>query len=168
MNLIYPIFFSILLLNPNLEPERNEFKIYVFFGENCPICQFYTKKVKEISGKHPSFEIVYVFPNILSSVESVKKFQKKYKTDFGFILDSNLVWTNKFNAEITPEVFVYHEQQDSVYYSGRIDDYYYKLGKRRAKVQSDDLLNAIKEIENKEKVKTVKTNSVGCFISKNR
>ena len=47
---------------------------------------------------------------------------------------------------VTPEVFVYNLKQDSVYYRGRIDDNYARVGKRKLQIQSDDLVNALNAI----------------------
>lgn len=109
-----------------------------------------------------------VFPNKLSSDGSVKAYMDKYQIKFKYIIDKDHKWVNKFNAEITPEVFVYNEKQDSVYYQGRIDDNYARVGKRKLKIQSDDLVNALNSIKENKTIENPVTSSVGCYISKKR
>jgi thiol-disulfide isomerase/thioredoxin len=166
MSLLFTLIFPFLVFSPKDHTNPPEFKVYVFVAETCPICQFYTKKIREINKEYTSSEIIFVYPNKLSSEESIKKFHKKYKLDFDYIIDTDLELVNKFNAEITPEVFVYNESQDSVYYQGRIDDFYYKLGKRRAQIKSDDLIHALNSIRDKKKIEIPQTKAVGCFITK--
>ena len=141
--------------------------IFVFVAETCPICQYYTKKLREIADQYP-YEIVLVFPNKLSNEETIEKYKKKYKLEFRHIIDQDHYWVKKLNADVTPEVFVYNADQDSVYYRGRIDDNYYRVGQRKQQVQSDDLVNALNSIEKQEKIAVAKTQAVGCFITKHQ
>lgn len=147
--------------------EVQDFKIYVFVAETCPICQYYTKKIQEIGDKYPQ-EIVLVFPNPLSTEESIEKYKKKYNLKFSHILDKDHQWVKKLNADVTPEVFLYDSEQDSIYYRGRIDDTYYRVGKRRNTVRSDDLVNALNSYQKGEKIEIVQTQAVGCFITKRK
>ncbi|MEZ4936759.1 MAG: hypothetical protein R2799_04115 [Crocinitomicaceae bacterium] len=102
----------------------------------------------------------------MSSEETVEKYKKKYKLEFRHIIDGDHFWVKKLNAEVTPEVFVYNSDQDSIYYKGRIDDNYFRVGQRKASVQSDDLVNALENIKNKKKIEIAQTKAVGCFITK--
>ncbi len=165
MNILLAILFPLLVQNPVDSPKMGNYKIYIFVAETCPICQYYTKKIKEISNTYES-EVVLIFPNKMSTDESVKAYMKKYQIDFNYILDKDHKWVNKFDAMITPEVFVYNTKEKKVYYQGRIDDNYARVGKRKLKIQSDDLINALESIKTNKKIKTATTQSVGCYISK--
>ena len=56
-----------LWLNPiKLLIPKSYFTIYIFMAETCPICQYYTKKIKTIE-KDFGHETVLVFPNKLSN-----------------------------------------------------------------------------------------------------
>lgn len=167
MNLLLALIFPIFLSAAPNEAAKSDIKIYVFVAETCPICQYYTKKLAEIESKF-NHEIIMVFPNKLSSDGSVKAYMDKYQIKFKYIIDKDHKWVNKFNAEITPEVFVYNEKQDSVYYQGRIDDNYARVGKRKLKIQSDDLVNALNSIKENKTIENPVTSSVGCYISKKR
>lgn len=140
-------------------------KIYIFVAETCPICQYYTAKINQISEDYPQYEIVLVFPNALSSEATMEKFKKKYKLTASMQLDPEHSLVQKFGVTVTPEVVVYDQTNEMVQYQGRIDDNYYRVGQRKTHIQSDDLLDALNAIKNNTAIVTVKTQPVGCFIS---
>lgn len=160
--LLIPLLLGIHPSEPKAEPSM---KIYFFVAETCPICQYYTAKIRQIAADNPQHEIVLVFPNQLSTEETMAKFKKKYKLDVDMQLDSDHTLVQKFNATVTPEVIVYNPAQDSVYYQGRIDDNYARVGKRKRSVQSNDLVIALEAISNDTPITTPKTTAVGCYIS---
>jgi len=143
-----------------------ETMVYVFLSETCPICQSYTLTLKQLNTKYKSkhIRIVGVFPNYYSTQKSVDEFKKKYAVPFDLIIDKKGNLTKHFKASITPEVFV-ESPAKKLLYSGRIDDSFYALGKRRQVITSTELVNAIEEIVAGKPIKTVKTQAVGCIIS---
>lgn len=147
------------------ETEKSTLDIYFFVAETCPICQYYTAKINQIASEHPDYNVILVFPNALSSEETMAKFKKKYKLDVEMRLDSEHELVQKFGATVTPEVVVYDANADSVYYQGRIDDNYARVGQRKLQVQSDDLVDALNAITNNTPITTAKTTPVGCYIS---
>lgn len=139
--------------------------IYFFVSEKCPICQYYTKKINQITKDYPNHQFVLIFPNKLSSAETMGEFKKKYKISAQMQLDHDHKLVQKFGATVTPEVVVYNSGENKVLYQGRIDDNYYRVGKRKTKVQSNDLVDALKSISNKTEIAEPKTTPVGCFIT---
>jgi thiol-disulfide isomerase/thioredoxin len=136
---------------------------YIFLSETCPICQSYTLTLKELSAKYPSVEFIGIFPNYYSNHEDIEEFKKKYSIPFTLMLDKNGALSKKLNAAITPEVFVINDNK--LLYSGRIDDSFYAVGKRRTTKTSSELDDALLQITRHEKVKTPKTQAVGCLIT---
>ena len=141
--------------------------VYAFLSETCPICQSYTLTLKQLDTKYKSkhIRIVGVFPNYYSTQKSLAEFKKKYAIPFVLLLDKNGEIAKHFNASITPEVFVVGGPDKKLLYSGRIDDSFYALGKRRQVITSTELADAIEEIVSGKPIKTVKTQAVGCIIS---
>ena len=139
--------------------------VYVFLSETCPICQSYTLTLKELYNKYKDqhIDFIGVFPNYYSTQKSIEEFRKNYSIPFGLTLDKNSVFTNHFKATITPEVFV-ETTDKKIIYSGRIDDSFYALGKRRTIITSTELADALSQIASKQPVKTPKTQAVGCII----
>ena len=157
-----------LLLHAHAAQPSNKTKttVYVFLSENCPICGSYTLTLKELYTKYhsDSLSFVGVFPNYYASTEGINEFKKKYSIPFELIRDSLSAITAHFKAEITPEVFV-ENCSGKVVYSGRIDDLFFKIGKRKNVITSPDLENALKEIKSGKPVTTSKTQAVGCKIT---
>ncbi|PWL23448.1 MAG: hypothetical protein DCO96_15985 [Fluviicola sp. XM-24bin1] len=163
LTLLIPLLFATNQVTT--EPTQKSLDIYVFVAETCPICQYYTAKINQISEKYPEHNIVLVFPNDLSSEETMAKFKKKYKLDVEMRLDKDHDLVQKFGATVTPEVVVYDSAADSVYYQGRIDDNYSRVGQRKRQIQSDDLIDALTSITNETPIAMAKTTPVGCYIS---
>jgi thiol-disulfide isomerase/thioredoxin len=167
MNWLLTLFIPMLLTStpPTPESERTSLDIYFFVAETCPICQYYTAKINQIAKDNPDHNVILVFPNALSSDETIAKFKKKYKLDVDMKLDPDHDLVQKFGATVTPEVVVYDASADSVFYQGRIDDNYARVGQRRLEIQSDDLVDALIAINNDTPIATGKTQPVGCYIS---
>lgn len=143
--------------------------VYAFLSESCPICQSYTLTLKQLYTKYKSkhIRIVGVFPNYYSTQKSVDEFKKKYAVPFDLIIDKKGELTKHFKASITPEVFV-ESPTKKLLYSGRIDDSFYALGKRRQVITSTELADAIEEIVSGKLIKTAKTQAVGCIITSSK
>lgn len=144
----------------------NTATVFVFLSETCPICQSYTLPLKELYKKYKekSIRFVGVFPNYYVTQKDMDEFKKTYTIPFDLILDSNGDLTKKFNATITPEVFVENEL-GQVVYSGRIDDSFYAIGKRRKVITSTELSDALAELSLGQAIKINKTQAVGCIIN---
>lgn len=162
--LILFIGFSAFINKPTYTSK--ETTVYIFLSETCPICQSYTLTLKELykkySDKHVKF--VGVFPNYYADSDEIQKFKEKYSIPFPLIIDGGAELTKRFGATITPEVFVENSDQQLLY-SGRIDDSFYAIGKRRKVITATELVDALNAIVNNETIKVNKTQAVGCIIS---
>jgi thiol-disulfide isomerase/thioredoxin len=162
---LFFLFTSVFSQDKTNPPASSKIIVYIFLSETCPICQSYTLTLKELYSKYHNqqVEFVGVFPNYYSDRKSIEEFQKKYSVPFKVITDKDGVLAKKLKASITPEVFVLKNNLEL--YSGRIDDSFYAIGKRRTVITSTELSNALAEITSSQKVKTPKTIAVGCIIS---
>jgi thiol-disulfide isomerase/thioredoxin len=159
-----------ILLNVSIFPQKADstkpITVYVFLSETCPICQSYTLTLKELYKKYSEQNVNFigVFPNSYSTQKEINEFKKKYSIPFELILDKDQTFTKHFNATITPEVFI-EDVNKTLLYSGRIDDSFYALGKRRTVVTSTELADALSQISLKQTITVSKTQAVGCIIS---
>lgn len=154
---------SFVLKQKAIEKETT---VYIFLSESCPICQNYTVILKDLYKKYnvQHIHFIGVFPNYYSTQKSIDEFKKKYTVPFELMLDKNGELTKHFSAKITPEVFI-ENPANKILYSGRIDDAFYSLGKRRTVITATELADALSEITSKQTIKTPKTQAVGCVIS---
>jgi peroxiredoxin len=143
-----------------------EITVYVFLSETCPICQSYTLTLKTLHAKYKphSVKFIGVFPNYYSDEKGLAAFKKKYAIPFDLIIDKKKSLTNSLKANITPEVFVV-DGKKNILYSGRIDDSFYAVGKRRNIITSNDLETVLEAIVSGQKIKISKTQAVGCIIT---
>lgn len=139
--------------------------VYIFLSEICPICQSYTLPLKELYKKYSPKEIRFigVFPNYYAHVDSIASFKNKYNIPFELFIDQNAKLTTRLGATITPEVFI-ESFENKILYSGRIDDSFVALGKRRKVITSNDLDDALNCILTNKEIKLKKTQAIGCII----
>ncbi|MES2761030.1 MAG: redoxin domain-containing protein [Bacteroidota bacterium] len=150
-------------------PAKPKATVYVFLSEVCPICQSYTLPLKKLyeSYKDKGIRFVGLFPNEGVSKKDVNSFRKTYDIPFDMELDEGGVLAKKFRATLTPEVFV-EGKPGVILYTGRIDDSFYAVGKRRNSVSTHELEDALAEITSKQKIKQPRTQAVGCIISSSK
>lgn len=166
------VLLNVVLNIPSFCQKPNSTKettVYVFLSETCPICQSYTLPLKEIYSKYKDkqVKIIGIFPNYYSTKEGIDEFRKTYLIPFELILDTDAALTRHFKASITPEVFV-ESPDKKLLYSGRIDDSFYAIGKRRTVTSTSELLDALNAITSGKPVKNQKTQAVGCIISSSK
>ncbi len=142
--------------------------VYVFLTENCPICKSVTLELKRMESNYRSkgIRFIGVFPNTdRSSDTTIAKFAKAYNLPFELKLDQDHQLTKQFSATITPEVFVMRTHDLKVLYSGRIDNGFESIGKRRQVVTEHYLQTALDNILQQRPIDPAKTQAVGCFIT---
>jgi peroxiredoxin len=143
--------------------------VYIFLSDVCPICQSYTLPLKKLyeSYKDKGISFIGLFPNEGVSKKDVSEFRKTYDIPFDLQLDKEAVLAKKFRATITPEVFV-EGKPGVILYTGRIDDSFYAVGKRRNSISTHELEDALAQITSKQKVTNPRTQAVGCIISSSK
>lgn len=137
-------------------------------SETCPICQSATLELKNLYAQYHSkgVDFIGVFPNeTISNDASIAKFGKKYNLEFPLKLDQGQQWVKQFSATVTPQVFVTNEAQE-VLYSGRMDNGFERVGKKRQVITEFYLKNALEDLLAKRMVAVKETAPVGCFIIK--
>jgi thiol-disulfide isomerase/thioredoxin len=140
--------------------------VFVFLSESCPICQSYTLPLKELHKKYgkKNIRFIGVFPNDDVTEKDLEAFKITYSIPFELKLDSSGALTKKLNATVTPEVFV-EDGDGNIIYSGRIDDSFYAVGKRRKVVTTHELADALASYVSNKAVRQPKTQAVGCIIT---
>lgn len=148
---------------------ETKYTVYIFLLDECKICREYGPELKKYSEKFQSdkIEFVGVFPNFSSKKENIEKYKSEFDLKFELKTDYFKKLSNKFGARVLPEVFVYDAITDSVVYSGRIDDRYVSIGKRKRIIKNYELENALQSIVENQDIKINKTEAVGCFINYN-
>jgi peroxiredoxin len=143
------------------------YTVYIFLSENCSLSQNYVEKLNALYKKYNSETIVFngIFSNYFSNKKTIEVFKDKYEIQFPVAKDKEGRLRERFGATVTPEVFVTNQNQ-IVIYSGRIDDSFYDIGKKRNEVTANDLDDILKRISTGGHISGItKTQAIGSVIS---
>jgi thiol-disulfide isomerase/thioredoxin len=147
--------------------SQKEVKVYIFMSEDCIICQSYTPYLNELHDRYidEGIEIIGVFPNFSSKKKQIDAFKEKYQIEYALQSDYFRSITEQFQATITPEVVVFDESQNAVLYRGRIDNTFFRVGKRRRVTTTSELEDALEAIVQDKEILITSTQPIGCIIS---
>ena len=148
------------------EKKSTTTKIYIFLLEDCVISQYYTLQLRELHKKYASEEIEFigVFPNRFSEPKTIEQFKKDYDLPFELKYDYYLELAIKMGATVAPEVIVYDEEKEKIIYKGRIDNTYFRVGKRRQVTTTAELADVLEALQNNTPPSTESTVAIGCYI----
>jgi hypothetical protein len=160
------LFFAFLMLSVSVFSQRKPLTAYIAISEECPICIFMTKPLRELESQYrDSVDFKLIFPTALSNYKTMSQFKNKYRlTNFEIILDENQSLTKQLELTVTPEVVLIN-QDGNIVYKGRINDSFISPGKSKRTNITNDLQKAIDLwLTKKEKLSEWK-NAVGCYIT---
>ena len=141
-------------------------KVYFFLATTCPISQQYTAYINQFTkmAAEKNIQVMLVFPAENNKIKpEVDRFMQEYHLTAPVIIDKGFKLSKKFNATVTPEVFVMNEK-DQVLYHGAIDNWFYKLGQNRIQITEHYLDDAIAQALNQQPIIRPYVKPVGCFI----
>jgi len=141
---------------------------YVFLSDECPMCQGYAPVLNQLAKDYApkGLKIIGVFPNYYVTDSAIVAFRKDYSITFETRRDVGFTLCNRFEASITPQVFLTNAK-DELLYAGQIDNAYFRAGKRRGTTSELYLRDAVEAILNGTKPTIEVTNAIGCVIVKN-
>ncbi|MEO1260070.1 MAG: hypothetical protein AAFZ15_14850 [Bacteroidota bacterium] len=148
-------------------PESDNFTVYIFLGEECIISQQYTLLLRQLHSTYSSDRVNFIglFPNPSSNEKKMETFKGKYQLPFELKQDFLQQEMDRFGIKVTPEVVVFNESKKEVVYQGRIDNMFFRVGKRRTVTTTSELEDVLEKIKNQELIIFHKTQAVGCFIT---
>ena len=156
----------------NEEPQAIEatVEVYIFLHESCRISQFFTLTLKDLHEQYGSEEVVFkgIFPNQNTEESAMIAFKEKHDLKFEMIFDEQQAITQKLGANVTPEAIVYDVQNDKILYKGRIDNSYYRVGKRRGVTTTSELGDVLEAVKQGACVEVESQPAIGCYIKKIR
>ncbi len=164
------VVFSIMFLIFSIVGIHGQEKAQVIFFllDDCTICESYTIKINELHETYgEQYDFIGYFPNFSSKKDKIETFKKKYKIGFPLKTDFFHKQVDRFDIKVTPEVVVYNPTENHIYYQGRIDNEFVRIGKRRQVVTTSELSDVLASINNGELRTFNSTESIGCFINKN-
>lgn len=161
---------ALLLFQSKIYSNSNDsIEVIIFLSETCPICKNQTTTLNQIYSENKSKGIAFVgwFPDVVNTTpESIRAFQAKYKIAFELKLDDSQKVANQLNATTTPQVFVRRKKTGEILYSGKVDNGFESIGRRRQVITAHYLSDALKNILLILPIAIAETSPVGCFIQK--
>ncbi|MEN0006971.1 MAG: hypothetical protein AAF798_22660 [Bacteroidota bacterium] len=141
--------------------------VYIFMHNDCVITQNYTLLLNQLheTYSNETLQFVGIFPDFSSKPDQIEAFRKKYRIAFDLKTDYYKTLTKKYKATITPEVIVVRHRDEAILYRGRIDNMYYKVGRKRTITTTSELKDALEAIRNNQPITNPVTTAVGCFIN---
>jgi len=136
--------------------------VIIFIATRCPVSNAYNQRMADLykTFKDKGFAFLGINSNETESVEEVKEHAQKNGLSFPILKDVGNIVADRYEASVTPEVYVLDKNQ-KVLYHGRIDD-----SRREDQVTSSDLSNALIEILSGKDVTAKVTKAFGCTIKR--
>lgn len=152
--------------NNGVSFSNNSVTVVIFFAPECPICKSNTKAISELKTKYQGKANFYlIYPGTYYSTGFIRKFQKKYQLEIASYKDPEKSLARALDAGITPQAFVINAQ-GNVLYTGKINNQYDDIGKRRAVVTEFYVQDALDSVLKGEEPAIRFTEAVGCIIEK--
>ncbi len=144
---------------------KNKGSVIVFLLPDCPACESYSRTLNDLRAeyKNSGFEFYGVFPGTFNTTDEMKTYQTTYRISFPLLQDPENILVKKLNANTVPSAFLV-DKNGAVLYKGRIDDWLYALGKKRAVITKHDLHDALSAVKNGKPVKVKETTPIGCIL----
>ncbi len=136
--------------------------VIMFISTECPISNAYNTRMVKIYNQFKNKDVVFlaINSNKQENSEIIKKHADQNRFEFTILKDNENKIADKFNATVTPEIFILNNNLD-VLYHGRIDD-----SRKEESVTQNDLENALNEVLQGRKVQTPVTKAFGCTIKR--
>ncbi len=149
----------------DLMNDLSPVNVIVFLGTECPISQQYSLTLENLKKEYAqadSLNFIVLFPEKIRQSEA-DNFLKTYTMSWQPFVDADLIWAKKFNATVTPEVFIVSKELE-ILYQGAIDNWYRALGENRQIIDEHYLRGNLQALLSGEELPFANTKAVGCFI----
>ena len=143
----------------------NKWSVLVLLLPDCPACESYSSTIIALQKKYKSSGIEFygVFPGTFNTKEEMLTFQKTYKIDFPLLTDPENILVKSLDAKIVPSAFLINSNGETLY-KGRIDDWMYALGKKRAVITKHELDDALQAVSTGKSIRVKETQAIGCIL----
>jgi peroxiredoxin len=136
--------------------------VLIFVATECPISNDYNSRMAELYNNYKDQDVAFIGinSNKQESVPDIKEHAKKNKLEFPILKDEKNKIADKFEASVTPEVYILNSDYEILYH-GRIDD-----SRDKSQISQKDLSRALDEILSGKPVSNKQTKAFGCTIKR--
>ena len=147
--------------------KSQQWHVYVFIAEQCPICNYMGKPLHDLGIKYEKEDVAFhaIFPLKNSNYKTTYTFKEKYGMQmFETTLDKDQAISKKLGASVTPEAVI-TDDMGIVRYRGRINSAYYAPGKMKHSSIKNDLDQALTSLLSGQEAPAPWPAAIGCFIT---
>ncbi|HVV98828.1 MAG TPA: redoxin domain-containing protein, partial [Planctomycetaceae bacterium] len=151
---------------PELRPQSDgKATVCVCLALQCPISNGAIPKLNRLCEKHRAagIQFVGIVPGPRCDENEIAAHRERFGISFPVLADRDQRLVRALQATHTPQAVVVSAAGD-VLYSGRIDDQYADLGRKKLAVREPDLRNALAAIAAGKPVAVARTRPIGCLI----
>ncbi len=136
--------------------------VVMFIATRCPISNAYNERMVQLVSDYEDKGVVFVGinSNKQEDIDEIAEHAAENMFDFDVLKDWNNVIADKWNAKVTPEIFVLNTNFELLYH-GRIDN-----SRREDEVETQELRRALDEILAGKEVSVRETKAFGCTIKR--
>ncbi|MGC9326823.1 MAG: redoxin domain-containing protein [Candidatus Hinthialibacter sp.] len=133
-----------------------------FWNCQCPVSRGFENQLKEIAQKYSEKDVVFyaIDSNTNNSVELIQKYAKDQKLKYPVLKDWENKIADKFDAAVTPEVFVIGKDK-KIHYHGAISN-----NQNASKVEKHYLADALDSLIAGKPVEVKEIKAFGCTIKR--
>jgi len=170
MVIIAVLFGNCTVVKPNAKTEiEPPYRVVYVMLMECKISQAMTPHLRDITEKYgPSgqFDFIAYFPeSFLADDADLQQWAVDYDLSMSCLVDSNDQITQALGASRAPQVIVTNQHTSEILYSGRINNLFAALGKRRPDVTDHTLEKVLQQIIDGETVSPKTTEVIGCALN---
>lgn len=141
--------------------------VTIFMSPTCPVCQQMTPYLDQLYTTYGDALVFRVLvPDGMADREEIDSFRVRYACRYRIGIDSGNVQVGRLDAHVTPEAVLHRGRSATILYRGRINDLYVALGRRRQKVRTHDLHDAIEAVVKGMIPAVEATEPIGCIIER--
>lgn len=147
-----------------VQENSGELTCYFFFISDCPASRNNLPKMQRISERYPSrLKVIGIVSDPHLDQTKLDETLNEFDIVFEVICDTNLNIARKHGATVTPQIMLYDGEKRI--YSGKMDDYYIKLGKHKYEPTINYVDLAIQEWKGNKEIQISETSLIGCIIN---
>jgi hypothetical protein len=153
---------------PALSEVTGKAVVFLFVRTDCPISNRYAPEIKRLNETFKARGIRFwlVYPVASESASAIREHIAAYQLPIMAVRDPAHALAQRCGVTTTPQAAVFLAEDQTLAYSGRIDDRYVDFGVSRAAPTTHDLENALEAVLAGRTVPVATTPAVGCPIGK--
>ncbi|HWQ53714.1 MAG TPA: redoxin domain-containing protein [Bryobacteraceae bacterium] len=143
---------------------KGDITVVMFVATQCPVSNAYNERMNAVYNDYFPKGVKFVAINANSSepAEEVREHARQNKFPFAVYKDAGNVVADRFNAQVTPEVFLI-DRNGTIRYHGYIDD-----SRNPARIQKQGLRMALDAVLSNQTPPTTETKAFGCTIKRQK